>query len=142
MKNNNLEQNTKIERVFEIGAEGGGICITRRITEEGERFYYRHREFDPTDEGFEVIIDKEYDSFEEPFQLINDKYSWYLLFILTVHDDFKNYVTERLIERLNKDFVTPDTLRSTKYDWEDALEIKLIYDSTPESNFHWRFENI
>jgi len=140
MNSNNLEQSIKIERVFLIGTEGGGMSITRRIGESGAKFYYKHSEFDPTDEGLDVYIESEYDSFEEPFELINNKYCWYLLYVITVHDDFKCFVRDKLVERLNNDSVKPDRLGARKYDWEDALKIKLKCNSTTENKSFWKFE--
>lgn len=140
MNDNNSNHSNSNEIVFKIGAEGGSICITRGIVESGEKFYYRHREYDPIDESLEVSIDKEYNSFEEPFELINKKYTWYLLYAIAVHDDFKSYVGNRLVERLNKDSVNPENLQNKQYDWEDKLKTRLIYKWNQPDNFKWKIE--
>ncbi len=115
------------ETIFEIGGEGGSIEISRRKDESGEKFIYHHTEFDPTDEGLDVNKNDEYDNFEQPFQLINKRYAWYMLYIETVHDDFRSYIIDQLIEKLNVRPVSPDYL---EYNWrklEDSLKIKLHY---------------
>jgi len=124
----------KTEKVFEILGEGGGISIYRQKTKTEEKFLYHHSEFDPTDEGLEVNEKSVYPSFEEPFQLINNKYPWYKLHIASVHSDYRDYVADRLIDKLNEKSIDPDYLGYRKMDLEDALNIELrceIVDNKP-----------
>jgi hypothetical protein len=113
------------EKVFEIGGEGGGICISRQTFKTEEKFLYDHGEFDPTDEGLEINEKREYQNFAQPFQLINDRYPWYKLHVETVHDDYKNYIIEKLIEKLNEKSIKPDFLRYSKNQLEQILRIEL-----------------
>lgn len=115
------------EMVFEILGEGGGICIYRQKNETEEKFLYNHSEFDPTDEGLNVNKTDEYKNFETPFQLINNQYPWYILHIKTVHDDYRNYIIERLIEKINEKSITQDYLGYSKSRLEECLRIKLAY---------------
>ncbi len=114
------------EKVFEILGEGGGICIKRQKTKTEEKFLCHHGEFDPTDEGLDVNEGITYPSFEEPFQLIHKKYPWHKLYIATVHSDYRNYVADRLVEKLNEKTIDPGYLGYRKMDLEDALNIELI----------------
>ena len=57
---NNL---TATEIVFEILAEGGGICIKREKNNTKKMFFYEHNETDFTDEGLDVNEIHEYKSF-------------------------------------------------------------------------------
>ena len=133
----------KTEKVFEILGEGGGICISRQNNELSEKFIYHHNEFDPIDEGLEINKKDEYENFELPFQLINNKYPWYLLHLETVHDDYKTYIIERLIEKLNEKSVSLDDLKYSIYPLENSLKIKLNYNHDQHSNrLSWSCEKI
>lgn len=124
----------KTEKVFEILGEGGGICISRQKNELGEKFIYHHNEFDPTDEGLEINTKDEYDNFEQPFQIINNKYQWYLMHLEVAHDDYRNYIIERLVETLNEKSVSPDNLEFSIHPLENSLNIKLNYSNNQHSN--------
>lgn len=113
------------EKVFEILSEGGGISIKRQKSKIHERFVYEHNEFDPTDEGLDVYKKVVYQSFEEPFQLINDRYPWYNLYIETAHKDYRDYIIDRLIEKLNDKSIRPDSLGYRKQRLEESLDIEL-----------------
>ena len=115
------------ENIFEIGGEGGSICISRQKSESSEKFIYHHNEFDPTDEGLDVSINDEYNNFEQPFQLINKRYPWYILYIEVVHADYRDYVIEKLVEKLNEGPVSPNYLDYCRKRLEDSLKIKLHY---------------
>lgn len=115
------------EKVFEVLGEGGGICIMRQKNEKSEKFIYHHNEFDPTEEGLDINEKGEYSSFEKPFQLVNDKYPWYMLYIETVHEDYRKFVIEKLIEKLNEKLVKPDYFGYSKNEWEERLGIKITY---------------
>jgi hypothetical protein len=92
----------KFENVFVVLGEGGGLTISR-VTKNGKTsFLYNHQEFDPKDEGLEINIKEFYSNFEEPFELIN-KYPWHLLFVEKVHEDFVDYVSEKLVEKLDNE---------------------------------------
>lgn len=104
---------------------------------------YQHNEFDPSNEGLNVNIKDEYSNFEQPFQLINNKYPWYKLEIETVHDDFKNYISEKLIEKLNEKEVTPDNIEYSKDQLEEKLNIKLNHTGSQQTkNLIWNCEKI
>jgi hypothetical protein len=125
-KNENIMSVQK-ETIFEIGGEGGGISIYRLRSKLGEKYIYHHSEFDPTEEGPGVNFKHQYATFEEPFQLIINRYSWYTLHMMKVHEDIRNYVIEELIKDLNSKCVTPEDLRFSKYNLERSLKIRLIY---------------
>ena len=113
------------EKVFEILGEGGGICIKRQKSKTKESFLYTHSEFDPTDEELDINEKSVYQSFEQPFQLINKKYPWYKMHIETVHDDYRNYIIENLIEKLNEKSIVPDYLNFSRKELEHILKIEL-----------------
>jgi hypothetical protein len=69
------------ETVFRIGGEGGGIKITRLKYGSEEIFLYNHNEFDPTDEGLDINKTDHYNSFEEAFEKIHQRYPWYSLYV-------------------------------------------------------------
>ena len=115
------------EKVFEILGEGGGICINRQKNKTEEKFLYNHSEFDPTEEGLDVNEKGVYPSFEKSFQLINNKYPWYVLHIETIHEDYRKFVIEKLIEKLNEKSIKPDYLEYTKNQLEERLGIKLTF---------------
>lgn len=125
-ENDNRKSNLT-EKVFEVLGEGGGICIMRQKNEKSEKFIYHHNEFDPTEEGLDINEKGEYSSFEKPFQLVNDKYPWYMLYIETVHEDYRKFVIEKLIEKLNEKLVKPDYFGYSKNEWEERLGIKITY---------------
>lgn len=134
---------TQNEIVFEIGGEGGGITISRQKNESGVKYIYHHNEFDPTGEGLDVNINDEYDTFHQAFQLINNKYPWYMLYIETVHEDFRNYITKKLVEKLNKKSVSPDYLEDNKNHLEEVFQIKLNHIGSQQStNLIWSYVNI
>ena len=115
------------EKVFEILGEGGGICINRQKNKTEETFLYNHSEFDPTEEGLDVNEKGVYPSFEKSFQLINNKYPWYVLHIETIHEDYRKFVIEKLIEKLNEKSIKPDYLEYSKNQLEERLRIKLTF---------------
>lgn len=123
------------EKVFEFCGEGGSICISRQTGTEKMKFIYKHHEFDPTDEGLDINKRLEFDDFETPFQIINSKYPWYLLHIEIIHNDFRGYIINQLIQNLNDDewsHQRPDYIQSKL---EEALQIKLYY----EEKKGWHF---
>jgi hypothetical protein len=129
------------EIVFEIGGEGGGIEIIRVRSKSGEKFIYYHNEFDPTEEGNGVNFKNEYSSFEEPFQLLISRYEWYRLQILTVHEDYRQYVIEELVRSLNDKSVSlNEHYEYTISKFEHSLKIKLNFsrnDDTKKVNWSY-----
>ena len=115
------------EKVFEILGEGGAICITRQKNKTEEKFSYNHSEFDPTEEGLDINEEGVYQSFEKPFQLINNKYPWYMLHIKTVHNDYRKFIIDKLIEKLNEKSIKSDYLEYSKNRLEESLGIKLSF---------------
>jgi len=131
----------KKEIVFEILGEGGEICIYRQNNDLGAKFLYQHNEFDPTNEGLDVNINGEYDNFDQPFQLINNQYPWYMLHLEIVHEDFRKFITEKLIEKLNDKSVSAEDLQYSKDDLEHSLNIKLIHSKNRhKQNLNWGCE--
>ncbi|MDX9696716.1 MAG: hypothetical protein RBT49_13080 [Bacteroidales bacterium] len=129
----------KTEIVFEIGGEGGGICIKREKSQSEERFIYHQNEFDPTDEGLDVKIKDEYINFEVPFQLINNKYPWHALYAETVHKDFREYIIEKLIEKLNNSWIEQKHFHSAKERWEKILKGELNCKMNSQNVPYWSF---
>ncbi|GEM_PF-411427 len=115
------------EKVFEILAEGGGICINRQKKKNEEIFLYNHSEFDPTEEGLDINEKGVYPSFEMPFLLVNNKYPWYMLHIETIHEDYRKFIIEKLIKKLNEKSIKPDDLEYSKNQLEVKLGIKLTF---------------
>jgi hypothetical protein len=131
------------EKVFEILGEGGGICISRQKNELGEKFIYHHKEFDPSDEGLDVNIKDVYDNFEQPFQLINNQYPWYILHLSVVHNEFRNYIIEMLIEKLNDKPALIENFEYHKEDLEHSLNIKLNCSINQQTNnLTWTCEKL
>ena len=131
------------ETIFKIGGEGGSISINRQKDESGEKFIYHHTEFDPTDEGLDVNKNDEYDNFEQPFQLINKRYHWHMLYIQTVHDDFRSYIIGQLIERLNKGPVSLNEYEYYRRKLEDSLKIKLHYSINQQTGkLSWSYTSL
>lgn len=115
----------QFEIVFEIGGEGGSISIYRNKEDLEKKFLYHHNEFDPTDEGLDVSIEDLYDSFEEPFQKINKKYSWFRFGGITIHEDYKDYVFTELILDLQMKGLSEDQLGHSKWRLEHLFNRKL-----------------
>jgi hypothetical protein len=130
------------EIVFEFGGEGGGITIFRLRSKSGEKFIYDHSESDFTEESPGVYFKNEFSGFEQPFQLINKRYPWYKLRVLTVHEDYRHYVIEELIKSLNKESVSSEHMYWTQRDLEHLLKIKLNYRAAnARKKGHWSYRN-
>ncbi len=137
----NDKKEIKSEPVFLLLGEGGSLLISRQINNSGVKFIYHHNEFDPTDEGLDINVNNEYDTFEQPFQLINKRHSWYWLHLEIIHEDFKNYVAECLINKLNKESVLLGD--SECHRLENSLNIKLNYrKNTHSKKLLWSYETI
>lgn len=128
------------EIVFEIGGEGGSITILR----EGTRFIYEHNEFDPMEEEPPVNIIKEYPSFEKAFERIHQTYPWHMLYLQTVHANFRSFICHRLIEKLNSKSVSPQQFEYNQNRIEKKLNIELHYTGNEQDkSITWSFiENV
>lgn len=122
------------ETVFEVLAEGGSLSIIRIKYRNEEKFIYYHNEMDMTDEGLGIDKKCEYENFEQPFQLINNKYPWFQLHLAIVHEDYRSYVLDELIKTLMFQGITPDELRYSQSDLEKALSVKLEFGFAPIQN--------
>lgn len=143
LKSSNIKMKLKhnYKTIFEIGGEGGSISISRHADENSVKYIYSHNELDPTDEGLAVHKMDEYDSFEEPFQIINNKYSWYNLFVQTIHEDYREYIIRNLIYKLNMKKISPDYFHWSKSRLEKTLRIKLTYDIDEKNELVWNFHD-
>jgi hypothetical protein len=123
------------ERVFEIGGEGGSLCIIRQITESGEVFIYHHSEFDPTGEGED--IDRSYvcKTFDEAFDHIDHSYAWYNLYIINLHPAYREAVIKRLISKLNKSYIPDSFYNNIRLSIKESLQIDLVYNKQQGSEF-------
>ena len=125
----------KTEKLFEILGEGGGIMISRKLDESEKRFIYHHNEFDPTDEGLDVNKVDEYPTFEDAFEFIN-RYPWHMLYINKVHNDFRDYIIDKLINKLNTEEIQPEFYDYHKNEVEQIFKIelrhKIINDGDPK----------
>lgn len=88
---------TNSEILFKFGGEGGSISIERVKTKNKVCYMYHHSEFAIFDDDDITPIDKhdEYQSFEEAFNVLDKKYPWHMLCILTIHSDVADFVEER-----------------------------------------------
>lgn len=114
------------ELVFLFGGEGGGIEIRR----ECEKFIYHHNEFDATGEGGDIDKKFEFDTFAEPFQMINSRYRWYSMFFM-VHEDFQEFVAVELVKRLNQNGVNPTDFRFSQSYFDHSLGVTIKFESEP-----------
>lgn len=119
------------EVVFEIQAEGGSLRIERKRYRKNEKFIYHHSEIDLTDEGLGINEKGEYETFEKPFQIINNKFPWFQLHLSTVNEEYRDYVLSELVKALNSQSITPDELKYSKKDLEKVLNIELKFGFLP-----------
>ncbi len=117
---------TKPEIIFELLAEGGRLRIERHKNKFGEKFIYERSEMGISDNDLNVHEKNESDKFEEVFELINKKYTWYQLNIDTIHHDYKNYILTQLIDKLNNESVSLENLYQ-KDSLNKKLNVELIY---------------
>jgi hypothetical protein len=129
------------EVVFRFGGEGGSIAIFKEKEHDVEVFAYYYQELDPNDEEEELTITKKIISktFEEAFAMIN-KYSWHMLTITVLNQDYRSYVLGQLIKRLNEEKLTPKNLHNRER-LEKRLSIKLSCSfSEGNSSPKWNYE--
>ncbi len=91
----------KQECIFEIGGEGGSIAIYREKRKTGTVYIYNHNETDFSDEGMNIAIKNEYSTFEAAIDKLSEKFPWYFLHLVNVHEDYKELVSVALINKLN-----------------------------------------
>ena len=118
----------KSEIVFEIGGEGGSISIIRKQIKSKFEFIYKHNEYDFLDEDLSINTETQFENFELAFHTINNKYRIYFLHLSRVHNDYKDYVSDELVNKLNdhdlklEDFQNQDN-------FEHKLNVKFVFDT-------------
>ena len=92
------------ELVFEVLAEGGSFRIERQYKggNKGFDYFFDHNEMATSESGLEVNKTSVFDNFYEPFDIINEKYPWYNLHLSFVDEDFREYVADELVKKLNQ----------------------------------------
>ncbi|MEI7503136.1 MAG: hypothetical protein WCJ61_07620 [Paludibacter sp.] len=123
-----MKTNEEKEIVFEIGGEGGSIAIYCERDKNGVKFIYNHNEIDFSDEGLSINKSDVYEDFESAFQIINERYSWHFLYLLTVDDAYKEYVSNHLINKLNQQKVLSDDFQN-RSNFEKRLGVKFEFDN-------------
>lgn len=101
---------TDPEIMFEIGGEGGSIEIRRRFENGKASFLYIHSETDMGDEGLDVNKEMAYSSFEEPFHYLTNRYRWYYLYLLTIHEEYQDFIAKKLAEKIAEGVMDYDEL--------------------------------
>lgn len=137
--------------VFLVLAEGGGLFISRLLQNGVTRFITEHHESDLTDEGLGVNKEMGYSSFEEAFQYIN-KYPWHLLHIEIAHKDYRGFILNQFIKRLEEAVYKPnDYLNRSLSRIEDLLSVSIYNtqsgqwcysDIDPSAATQWKKSNI
>ena len=117
-----MSNSTKSQTVFEVLAEGGSISIQRKRGLNGDLFIYHHNEYDPVED---IVVTKaeEYDSFEEAFNRIHDRYSWYKLHLDVVAHEYCSFVSQKLVDKLNSGEVSLDEIKYRISQLEKVLHI-------------------
>lgn len=92
------------ELVFEVLAEGGSLRIERQYKggNNGFDYFLNQNEMDASESGLDVNKTSVFDNFYEPFDIINEKYPWYNLNLSFVDEDFRGYVADELVKKLNR----------------------------------------
>jgi len=121
------EKKQKLKKImFDIGAEGGGITIEKVYKDNKPIYIYKHNEFDPTDEGLDIYNKYEFDTFEEAFQRLNNKYDWFYLHLEHINNEVKDYVWSELIKKLNEKAVSNKELYHKINDIQKVFGKELI----------------
>lgn len=68
------------------------------------------------------------------FQLIQERHRWYRLYIDTVHEDYRGYIADKLLERLNEDGASVAELRYNQEQLERVLGVKLYHGYDEQTN--------
>lgn len=92
------------ELVFEVLAEGGSLRIESKYKggNNGFDYFLDHSEMDVSESGLDVNKSNVFDNFYEAFDIINSKYPWYNLHLSYVDEDFREYIADELVEKLNE----------------------------------------
>lgn len=92
------------ELVLEVLAEGGSFRIERQYKggNKGFDYFFDHNEMATSESGLEVNKTSVFDNFYEPFDIINEKYPWYNLHLSFADEDFREYVADELVKKLNR----------------------------------------
>ncbi len=64
-----------------------------------------------------------------------------MLHVKTVHEDYRKYIIEKLIEKLNSNSIKPDYLENSKNQLEEVLRIKLDF-TLNKSKSNWNYTEI
>jgi hypothetical protein len=118
----------KSEIVFEIGGEGGSISIIRKQIKSKFEFIYKHNEYDFLDEDLYINSESQFENFELAFQTINNKYKIYFLYLLGIHNDYKDYVSDEFVNKLNANNMKCEDFKN-KDDFEQKLNVKFVFDT-------------
>lgn len=119
----------KPEVVFEVFGEGGSLRISRILRNKIPIFITKHQEADFSDEGLDVNKKMGFSSFEEAFPYIN-QYPWHMLHIETVHEDYREFVINQLIEKLNDDHIIQKYFYTKLKKLEDLLSTTIYQDQS------------
>jgi hypothetical protein len=121
------------ETVFEVGAEGGNLTIYRQKDGSTDEFFLYHNEYDPLadDDATLVNVKKDYETFDQAFQYI-ERFPWYGLYIVYVHEDFRDFIIERLNEWIIKKSITSDPSN-----YNSASVIPRIQENLLRSESEW-----
>ena len=90
------------EKVFELLSEGGGVTIWRVTVDGNIHYLYDHLENDFSDSGLEFEETKKYQTFRRAFKKIHKEHDWHFTTLTFVHEDYREYVIKKLIEKLNE----------------------------------------
>lgn len=110
--------------VFQIVGEGGGIQIIRQTIDKKFIFIYNHNE-SYFDDEFSVKKTNLYSDFETPLKLIFKTYPIHCLYITTVHNDYREFVANETLNKLNTKKITDF---DTKTDYEKVLGLEFEFD--------------
>ena len=101
--------NLESKVVFCVLGGNGWIYIYRTTSDEEPKFIIIHHEFEVNfeicDHAPEVHKKIEYSSFEDAFTYLSD-FHWPIYYIFKLKKQYKGFVLEKLIEKLNNEFST------------------------------------
>jgi hypothetical protein len=78
-----------------------------------------------------VNVKKDYETFDQAFQYI-ERFPWYGLYIVYVHEDFRDFIIERLNEWIIKKSITSDPSN-----YNSASVIPRIQENLLRSESEW-----
>ena len=120
--------------VFEIGGEGGSICISKKRNKQSSVFIIFKNETDFSDEGLSENLKSRHETFESAFDSINQQYSLHMLSIMFIHDEYKDYVSSELLKKLNEKKVSFDGFQNRTF-FEEQLGVEFEFD---KSRNNWK----